>query len=193
VTIHTPDREGYYPASGHLTLRIIFEAYTGRLLGAQAVGKFGVDKRIDVLSTALQAGMSVFDLGQLELSYAPQYGSARDPVNLAGCTASNVVTQDLCVLHPDELVGHTSRWQIIDVRSAKDFSNDHIPAADNIPIDMLRQNIATIKKDSPIIVYSRVGYHGYIAYRILKQLGYQVANLDGGWKLWQAGGYQARR
>jgi NADPH-dependent 2,4-dienoyl-CoA reductase/sulfur reductase-like enzyme/rhodanese-related sulfurtransferase len=192
VTIHTPDHEGYYPASSHLTLRIIFEAYTGRLLGAQAVGKVGVDKRIDVLSTALQASMSVFDLEQLELSYAPQYGSSRDPVNLAGCTASNVVRRDLYVLHPDELVGHTSKWQIIDVRRAEDFSKDHVLDAENIPIDKLRQDIASIKKDSPVLVYSRVGYHGYIAYRILKQLGYEAANLDGGWKLWQSGGYQAR-
>lgn len=113
-------------------------------------------------------------------------------MNLAGCTASNVVRRDLYVLHPDELVGHTSKWQIIDVRSAENFSKDHIPGSDNIPIDMLRQNIASIKKDSPLLVYSRVGYHGYIAYRILKQLGYEVANLDGGWKLWQSGGYQAR-
>lgn len=192
VTIHTPDHEGYYPASSHLTLRIIFEAYTGRLLGAQAIGKVGVDKRIDVLSTALQAGMTVFDLEQLELAYAPQYGSTRDSVNLAGCTASNVVRRDLYVLHPDELVGHTSKWKIIDVRRGEEFSKDHILDAENIPIDMLRQDIASIKKDSRILVYSRVGYHGYIAYRILKQHGYEVANLDGGWKLWQSGGYQAR-
>lgn len=92
----------------------------------------------------------------------------------------------------DQLIGHTSEWQIIDVRTVEDFSRDHIVSARNIPIDMLRQNLFSIDKRSPVLVYSRVGYHGYIAYRIMKQTGYQIANLDGGWKLWQLGGYQAR-
>ncbi|EED21864.1 pyridine nucleotide-disulfide oxidoreductase, putative [Talaromyces stipitatus ATCC 10500] len=184
VTVHTPDHEGYYPASSLLTLRIIFEPYTGRLLGAQAVGKYGVDKRIDVLSTALQAGMSVFDLEQLELSYAPQYGTARDPVNVAGCAAGNILRQEVRTLHPNELVGHTSEWQIIDVRTAENYTQSNIPSSRNIPLDTLRENLDNIDKEHPVLVYSRVGYHGYIAHRILKQLGYEVANLDGGWKLW---------
>ncbi|QKX57738.1 uncharacterized protein TRUGW13939_04858 [Talaromyces rugulosus] len=190
VTVRIPDHEGYYPSSSQLTLRASFEPYTGRLLGAQAVGKSGVDKRIDVLSTAIQAGMSVFELEQLELSYAPRYGPAKDPVNVAGYVACNVLRGDVQLIHPDQLIGHIPEWQVVDVRSAENFSQGHVPSSRNIPIDTLRKSLASIHKRLPVLVYSRVGYHGYIAYRILKQLGYQVANLDGGWKLFVSGGYQ---
>lgn len=179
VTVHTPDHEGYYPSSSQLTLHVSFDPYTGRLLGAQAVGRSGVDKRIDVLSTALQAGMSIFDLEQLELSYAPQYGTAKDPVNQAGCVAGNVLRGNVKVVHPEEFIDRLQEWQIIDVRTAEAFSQGHIVTSRNIPLDSMRYNLAGIDKELPVLVYSRVGYHSYIACRILEQLGYQVSNIDG--------------
>jgi NADPH-dependent 2,4-dienoyl-CoA reductase/sulfur reductase-like enzyme/rhodanese-related sulfurtransferase len=189
VTVHVPDHAGYYPSSQQMTLRLAFQPASGRLLSAQILGRSGVDRRIDVLSTALQAGMSVFDLELLELSYAPQYGSAKDPVNVVGMIASNLIRGDLRIVSPRDLQGHLQDWQMIDVRSPESFAQGHIPSALNVPIDTLRENLAYIDKQRPIVVYSRVGYHGYLAFRILVQLGYQVANLDGGLKLLVEGGF----
>lgn len=188
VTVHVPDHAGYYPSSQQMTLRLAFQPASGRLLSAQILGRSGVDRRIDVLSTALQAGMSVFDLELLELSYAPQYGSAKDPVNVVGMIASNLIRGDLQIISPRDLDGHLQDWQMIDVRSPESFAQGHILSARNVPIDTLRENLAHIDKRRPIVVYSRVGYHGYLAFRILIQLGYQVANLDGGLKLLVEGG-----
>lgn len=190
VTIHQPDHAGYFPSAQQLTLRVAFERASGVLLGAQIIGHSGVDGRIDVLATAMQAGMTVFDLEHLELSYMPQYGSVRDPVNLAGSVGSNLLRGDLHIVHPQDLQGHLHEWPIIDVRSAEHFAQGHLPLARNIPIDTLRSRLAEIGKDRPVLVYSRVGYHGYLAYRNLVQSGYRAANLDGGLKLFTDGGYQ---
>ncbi|GIJ98875.1 hypothetical protein Aspvir_000997 [Aspergillus viridinutans] len=190
VTIHQPDHAGYFPSSQQLTLRVAFERASGVLLGAQVVGHSGVDGRIDVLATAMQAGMTVFDLEHLELSYMPQYGSMKDPVNLAGSVGSNLLRGDLHIVHPQSLQGHLHEWQIIDVRSAEHFAQGHLLLARNIPIDSLRPRLGEIEKDRPVLVYSRVGYHGYLAYRILVQSGYRAVNLDGGFKLFTDGGYQ---
>ncbi|CAG8086819.1 unnamed protein product [Penicillium nalgiovense] len=188
VTVHAPEHAGYYPSSQQTTLRLCFQPTSGHLLGAQIVGRSGVDRRIDVLSTALQAGMSVFDLEHLELSYAPQYGSSKDPVNVAGMVASNLIRGDLQIVSHLDLNGHLQDWQMIDVRGPESFAQGHIPSARNLPIDTLRENLVHIDKRRPIVVYSRVGYHGYLAFRILVQLGYQVFNLDGGLKLLVEGG-----
>jgi len=189
VTVHVPDHTGYYPTSQQMTLRLAVRPASGRLLSAQIIGRSGIDGRIDVLSTALQAGMSVFDLEVLELSHAPQYGSAKDPVNVVGMVASNLLRGDLHIVPPRELDRHLQDWQIIDVRSPENFANGHVPSARNFPIDSLRENLAGIDKRRPVLVYSRVGYHGYLVYRTLVQLGYQVANLDGGLKLLVEGGF----
>lgn len=190
VTIHQPDHAGYFQSTQQLTLRVAFERASGVLLGSQIVGHSGVDGRIDVLATAMQAGMTVFDLEHLELSYLPQYGSVKDPVNLAGSVGSNLLRGDLHTVHPQNLQGHLHEWHIIDVRSAEHFAQGHLPLARNIPIDSLRSRLDEIGKDRPVLVYSRVGYHGYLAYRILVQSGYRAANLDGGLKLFTDGGYQ---
>lgn len=189
VTVHVPDHAGYYPAPHQMTLRLAFQSGNGRLLSAQIVGRVGVDRRIDILSTALHVGMSVFDLEHLELSYAPQYGSARDPVNVVAMTASNLLRGELKLVSPCELDAHLKDWQIIDVRPPKSFAEGHLQSARNIPIDSLRKSLAGIDKERPILVYSRVGYHSYLAYRTLVQLGYQVASLDGGLKLLLEGRY----
>ena len=189
VTVHVPDHEAYYPSSQQMTLRLAFQPSGGRLLGAQIIGRSGVDQRADVLSTALQAGMSVFDLERLQLLYAPQYGTGKDPVNVAGMVASNLLRGDLHMVSPRELDGHLQDWQIIDVRSPDLFAKGHVPSAQNIPIDELRGRLADIHKQCPVLVYSRVGYHGYLAYRTLVQLGYRAANLNGGLKLLVEGGF----
>jgi rhodanese-related sulfurtransferase len=166
-----------------MTLKVIFENETGRLLGAQAVGASGVDKRIDVLSTALQARMTIFDLEHLELSYAPPYGSARDPVNMAGLVGSNVLRGDVQIIHSENLEGEMSGAQVVDVRSPEEFQKGHVPGAVNLHIKTLRENVSALEKGRRIIVYCQVGYRGYLAYRILKQKGFDVVNLDGGYKL----------
>lgn len=188
VTVHVPDYAGYYPSTHQMTLRLAFQPASGRLLSAQILGRKGVDQRIDVLSVALQSGMTVFDLKNFELSYAPEYGSARDPVNVLGMVADNLLRGNLHLVTVDELEGRLDDYQIIDVRSPEKFAQGHVPSAINIPIDTLRNRLASIDKQRPVVVYSRVGYHGYLAYRTLVQFGYKAFNLDGGLKLLLEGG-----
>jgi len=183
VTVHPQNHAGYYPGAQPLTLKVIFEQGTGVLLGAQAVGLSGVDKRIDVLSTAIQAGMTVFDLEHLELAYAPPYGSAKDPINMAGFVGSNVLRGDTRILHTESLQGAMEEGaQVLDVRSPAEFERGHVPTATNIPIDTLRLQLNKIDKHRPVVVYCWVGFRGYLAYRILHQHGFDVRNLDGGFK-----------
>jgi NADPH-dependent 2,4-dienoyl-CoA reductase/sulfur reductase-like enzyme/rhodanese-related sulfurtransferase len=190
VTVHPPDHAGYYPGANKMTLKVIFENETGRLLGAQAIGASGIDKRIDILSTALQAQMTIFDLEHLELSYAPPYGSAKDPVNMAGFVGGNVLRGDVQIIHSEELQREMSGALVVDVRSPEEFHCGHVSGAVNLPIDTLRENVSTLEKGRRVIVYCQVGYRGYLAYRILKQKGFDVVNLDGGYKLLVNGGYK---
>ncbi|KAH8882532.1 FAD-dependent pyridine nucleotide-disulfide oxidoreductase [Thozetella sp. PMI_491] len=190
VTVHPPDHASYYPGAHPVTLKVIFDKENGRLWGAQAVGQAGVDKRIDVIATAMQAGMTIFDLEHLELAYAPPYGSAKDPVNMAGFVGSNVLRGDSKIIHAEDLVsGGLAKFQIIDVRSAKEFSRGHIPSAINIPVDNLRGQVTTLDISRPAMVYCQVGYRGYLAFRILKQAGFDVVNLDGGFKTLAEAGF----
>jgi rhodanese-related sulfurtransferase len=188
VTIHPLNHSRYYPGANTMTLKVIFENGTGRLLGAQAIGTSDVDKRIDVLSTALQAKMTIFDLEHLELSYAPPYGSAKDPVNLAGFVGGNVLRGDVEIIHTENLERELSGAQVVDVRPPEEFHRGHVPNAVNLPINALRENLSTLEKSRRLIVYCQVGYQGYLAYRILKQNGFNVVNLDGGYKLLVNGG-----
>jgi rhodanese-related sulfurtransferase len=154
------------------------------VLGAQAVGGKGVDKRIDVIAVAIQAGMTVFDLEEMELCYAPQFGSAKDPVNMAGFVAAGLVRGD----HPQAdmttaLDGPPDDGTILlDVRTPQEFSEGHLPRAQNIPLDDLRNRLAELPRDRRILAYCQVGMRGYIATRILLQKGFDVANLGGGYK-----------
>ena len=191
VTVHPPDHAGYYPGSSPITLRVIFDPETGVLLGAQAVGKQGVDKRIDVLSTAIQAGMGICDLEHLELAYAPPYGSAKDPVNMAGFVGSNVLRCDVHIVHPGDLCSPQASWQIVDVRSPLEFSRGHLPGAVNLPLNNLRETVHTLDREKKVLVYCQVGYRGYLAYRVLSQIGFDVVNLDGGFKSVVEGGHKA--
>ena len=175
------------PAPKHMTLKLLFDPQCGRILGAQAVGGAGVDKRIDVLAVAIQAGMTVFDLEEMELAYAPQYGSAKDPINMAGFVAADLLRGD----HPQVDVAAVvaapaeQRPFLLDVRTPSEFTAGNIPAAVNIPVDELRSRLGELPRDREIAIYCQVGQRGYLATRILCQAGFAAVNMGGGYKTYQ--------
>jgi rhodanese-related sulfurtransferase len=173
-----------------MALKVIFEKETGCLLGAQAIGVRGIDKRIDVLPTALQARMTIFDLEHLELSYSPPYGSAKDAVNMAGFVCGNVLRGDVQIIHAEELEREMSGAQVVDVRPREEFDSGHVSGALNLPIDTLRDNAKRLEMGRRVTVYCEVAYLGYLAYRVLKQKGFDVVNLDGGYTMLVNGGYK---
>ncbi len=172
VYLHPSNHAGYYPGSTPIHLKVLFSLPEGKLLGAQAVGFEGVDKRIDVLATAIKAGMTVYDLEELELSYAPPFGSAKDPVNMAGFIASNILRGDMDCWYPEDFPGKTDGGLIVDVRPADMFEIWHVPGAVNIPLPVLRTKISELPKDKNVFLYCKVGFSSYLAYRILKQNGF---------------------
>ncbi|MGD9647063.1 MAG: FAD-dependent oxidoreductase [Pirellulales bacterium] len=183
VTIHPAHHAGYYPGAEGMTLKITFDSDGGRVLGAQGVGGAGVDKRIDVLAMAIQAGMTVYDLEQAELAYAPQFGSAKDPVNMAGFVAAGMLRGDHPQIDVPGLAGlPAAERTLLDVRTTKEFAAGHVPGAVNIPVDELRERLGEVPRDRQVVAYCQVGMRGYLATRILKQAGYDVRNLSGGYK-----------
>lgn len=181
---HSGSHASYYPGSSPMAIKLIFSPSSGNLLGAQIVGVDGVDKRIDVLSTAIHAGMTVFDLEQLELAYAPPFSSAKDPVNMAGFVASNVLKDDLDVTHWHELADLVANGSILlDLRGKEEIrSAGDIPGSINIPLDKLREELPNLDKDKDYIPYCAVGMRGYLAHRILIQNGFKSRNLSGGYR-----------
>jgi NADPH-dependent 2,4-dienoyl-CoA reductase/sulfur reductase-like enzyme/rhodanese-related sulfurtransferase len=187
VYVHPGSHASYYPGAQPMTLKLLFEPTAGRLLGAQAVGGDGVDKRIDVLAVAIQAGMTVFDLEEMELAYAPQFGSAKDPVNMAGFVAAGLLRGDHPQAHVEEMLAPASEpgvWPL-DVRSPEEFAAGHIPGATNIPLDELRSRLREVPRERPIAVYCEVGQRGYSATRILRHHGFDAANIAGGYRTYQ--------
>jgi NADPH-dependent 2,4-dienoyl-CoA reductase/sulfur reductase-like enzyme/rhodanese-related sulfurtransferase len=184
VYIHPGNHAGYYPGAETMSLKLLFAPSDGRILGAQVVGGAGVDKRIDVLAVAIQAGLTVYDLEQAELAYAPQYGSAKDPINMAGFVAAGMLRGDQPVLHADEL--STADVFLLDVRSPAEYAAGHIPSAVNVPIEELRQRLDDVPRARPIATYCQVGQRGYLAARLLAQQGYAVRNLSGGYATYLA-------
>ena len=182
VYVHPTNHAGYYPGAEGMTLKVIFEPQTGKILGAQAVGGAGADKRIDVLAVAIQAGMTVFDLEEMELCYAPQFGSAKDPVNMAGFVAGGMLRGDHPQTDWEAIAIATDGPFLLDVRTPLEYSDGHIPEAVNIPVDQLRSRLAEVPKGRPIVAYCQVGQRGYLATRVLMQAGYAVSNLGGGYK-----------
>ena len=184
IYIHPAHHAGYYPGAEQMSLKVLFQPDTGRILGAQGVGGAGVDKRIDVLAVAIQAGMSVFDLEEMELSYAPQFGSSKDPINMAGFVASGLLKGDHPQLDIDQFLATPENLRpfLVDVRTPKEFSLGHIPGALNIPIDDLRSSLNELPRDRDVAVYCQVGQRGYLATRILRQNGFSVSNIGGGYK-----------
>lgn len=183
---HSGSHAGYYPGAFVMTIKLLFSPENGRVLGAQIVGRDGVDKRIDVLSTAIRHGLTVYDLEELELAYAPPYSSAKDPVNMAGFTGANILKGDMKVMHWDELDKLNEDYFILDVRTSIEFEAGHINGAVNIPVDELRERINEIPRNKKVFEYCKVGLRGYIAYRILSQNGYDAYNLSGGYDIYQA-------
>ena len=181
VHMHPSQHAGYFPGASPLHLKLLFDPDDGRILGAQVVGKDGVDKRIDVLATAIQARMTVCDLEEVELAYAPPYGSAKDPVNMAGFVAAGVLRGDQPVLYAED-VGQDDL--LLDVRTSAEFAQGHIPGAVNIPVDDLRGKLGELTKDRRIVAYCKVGFRGYLATRILLQYGFDAVNLSGGYTTW---------
>ena len=179
---------GYYPGAVNMSIKTIFEKKTGKILGAQIIGYDGVDKRCDVLATAIRAGMTAFDLTRLELCYAPPYSSAKDPVNIAGYVIENVLTEKVKHFHwhnVDELPRDGSVI-LLDVRTEIEYRNGHIKGFVNIPLDHLRSRLHELQQGKTVYVVCQAGQRGYIAARILTQNGFDAYNLSGGYRLYRS-------
>ena len=187
VYVHPAHHAGYYPGAEAMTLKVLFDPDSGRVLGAQAVGGKGVDKRIDVLAVAIQAGMTVFDLEEMELAYAPQYGSAKDPINMAGFVAGGLLRGDHPQVDVEAVLAAppSDRPYLLDVRTPQEYASGHIPGAVSIPVDELRNRLGELPRDRGIVVYCQVGQRGYLATRILLQAGLTARNIGGGFKTYQ--------
>lgn len=185
VFVHPASHASYYPNACQITLKLLFDPAEGTILGAQAVGGESIDKRIDVLATAQRAGMRVQDLVDLELSYAPPYGSAKDPVNYAGFVASNAMTGLSPLCHTADMLDPGGAV-LLDVRTAGEVAKGTIPGAMHIPIDELRSRLDELPKDKPIRVFCQVGLRGHLACRTLRLNGYEASNYTGGYKTFQA-------
>ena len=181
IYIHPSGHAGYYPGTNPMHIKMLFDPGDGRVLGAQVVGFDGVDKRLDVFATAVRAGMTVFDLEELELAYAPPYGSAKDPVNMAGFVASNMLRGDVRFWYAEDYPENTVDAVLVDVRSPKEYGEWSIPGAINIPLRELRGRLDELDRSRPVLLFCRVGFRSYLAYRLLYQNGFQeLATLAGG-------------
>jgi NADPH-dependent 2,4-dienoyl-CoA reductase/sulfur reductase-like enzyme/rhodanese-related sulfurtransferase len=184
IHTHPASHAGYYPGAESMALKLIFDSTSGAILGAQGVGHSGVDKRIDVIATAMRGGITAPELADLELAYAPPYGSAKDPVNMLGYVAENRLSGLSPVIQWDEIDAFSDLgYELVDVRSAKEYADGHIPGSTNIPIDELRERVAEIMSKD-LVVTCQVGVRGHSASLLLKDLGFNVLNLDGGYKTW---------
>lgn len=187
VQLHPPGHAGYYPGTAAMHLKLLFTPDTGRILGAGIVGFDGVDKRLDVLATALSAGLTVFDLERLELAYAPPFGAAKDPVNMAGFIGANLLRGDVELWYGDEFPAAVEGARLVDVRGPQEYASGHLPGAENVPLPTLRAAQADWDRDQPVRVYCAVGFRSYLAYRILVQRGFtDVATLAGGMHSYRA-------
>ncbi|MGQ9762474.1 MAG: FAD-dependent oxidoreductase [Thermogutta sp.] len=180
---HSPHHATYYPGSKLISLKLLYDPVGGRVLGAQAIGESGIDKRIDVISMAIQKGGTIFDLEEAELCYAPQFGSARDPVNIAGFVAGNICRGDVEVVHWEDFdkVNQNTPPLLIDVRTPGEYAAGAPPRAVNIPLGELRSRLHELPKDREVWVHCGVGQRAYYAARILAQKGFRVKNLSGGY------------
>ena len=181
---HSGSHASYYPGSSPMAIKLIFCPSSGKILGAQIVGTDGVDKRIDVLATAIHGNMTVMDLEELELAYAPPYSSAKDPVNMAGFVASNVLKGDVSIVHWHEFVSlRQNGAEFIDLRSKDEIeAAGAIPGSLHIPINKLRKSLGQLDPNKEYILYCAVGMRGYLAHRILVQNGFKSKNLSGGYR-----------
>lgn len=177
----------YYPGASNILIKTLFEKQTGRILGAQLVGFDGVDKRCDVFATSIRAGMTAYDLAELELCYAPPFSSPKDPVNMAGFAIENLLTEKVRQFHWHDVasVRENDNALLLDVRTADEYAAGSIPRAVHIPLDSLRERIREIDRSKTLYVYCRTGIRSYIACRILSQNNFDCFNLSGGYRLYE--------
>lgn len=177
----------YYPGAVNMSIKLMFEKETGKILGAQLVGYDGVDKRCDVFATAIRAGMTINDLTELELAYAPPFSSAKDPVNMAGYVAENILTGRTKIFHWHDVSGiDLEKSTLLDIRTVQEYENGFIPGSVNIPLDSLRSRIDELDPAKKIYVICQVGLRGHVACRILTQMGFDCLNLSGGYRLYSS-------
>ena len=181
VHVHPSGHAGYYPGTAMMHIKVLFSPDDGRVLGAQACGFDGVDKRLDLFAMAIRAGLTVYDLEEQELAYAPPFGSAKDPINMAGFVASNVLRGDLTLWYSEDFPSATEGTRLVDVRTPEEYDIWHIPGAENVPLATFRDAIADWDRTQPVRLYCAVGFRSYLAHRILVQSGFaDVATLSGG-------------
>lgn len=186
-TNHSGSHAGYYPGAKQMAIQIAFSPEDGKIYSAQIAGQEGVDKRIDILSSLIQRGSNIAELVEFEHAYAPPYSSAKDPVNMAGFVAENILLDRLRVFYWDQVSQLPETALLLDVRTKVEFEAGHIPNAINIPVDEIRDRMQEIPTNRPIYIYCEAGLRGYLAQRILRQTGYEtVANLSGGYVSWKA-------
>lgn len=186
VYVHTASHASYYPGAEIVSFKMLFDPTSGKILGAQAVGKDGVDKRIDVMAVAQRAGMTVDQLQHLELTYAPPYGSAKDVINQAAFVANNLIKGDSKAIHFDEIDNLTVDQVLLDVRNPGELESvGYIDGAINIPVDQLRHRMNELPKDKEIVIYCQVGLRGNVAYRQLVNNGFKARNLLGGYRTYK--------
>ena len=188
VVLSPMSHAGYYPGGKLMTMKVVFERGTCRLLGAQIVGYEGVDKRIDVLATAIRAGMTAIQLKDLDLAYAPPYSSAKDPVNMAGFMVENLANDVVKQFHTEDVgaLPHDGSVTLLDARTAWEYAGGHIEGFQNIPVDELRERLGEIKPGKPVYVICQSGLRSYIACRILAGYGYETYNFAGGFRFYDA-------
>ncbi|MEW9094418.1 MAG: CoA-disulfide reductase [Clostridiaceae bacterium] len=193
VYIHPQSHASYYPGAIPMCIKVLFDD-KGKILGSQGCGYDGVDKRIDVIATAIRFGGTIYDLKELELSYAPPYSSAKDPVNMAGFLAENMLENIVEMISVEELDNRDkNRSILLDVRTELEYSGGNLEGSVNIPLQELRSKLNELDKDKEIIVYCQIGLRGYIAYRILKANGFNVKNLNGGYKTYTMSKFAPKR
>ena len=176
IYLYPNSHAGYYPGAKYIAMKVIFRKSDGRLLGAQVLGEDGVPKRIDSFAMAIQAGMTIYDLEESELSYAPPFGSAKDPVNFAGMVAADIVRDDMPIIHWDAVDGDF----VLDVRNPPELAVESVAGAVNIPLPQLRSRLGELPREREILVFCRSGQRAYYATRILLQNGYKARNISGG-------------
>ena len=188
VHSHPMSHAGYYPGAERMALKLLFDPEDGAILGAQAVGGTGVDKRVDVLATAMAAGLGAMELADLELAYAPPYSSAKDPVNMLGYMAENVLVGDCNVVGAEELAEvRAGGCTVLDVRTPEEHRQGAIPGSVSAPLEGLRERLAGGELgDGPFVVYCEVGQRGHTATALLLEHGVDARNLDGGYRTWRA-------
>lgn len=189
IELHYLNHAGYYPGASLIHMILVFDKKTGKILGYEAIGRSGVDKKVDILSVAIRCGLRIWDLANMDLGYHPEYGAAKDSINILGMIGENIKKGEVEFINVEELsekIAKKEKITILDVRSKREYEAGHIEGSTNIPIENLRDNLGSLDKNAEIIVHCRSSYRSYLAFRILKNLGFKnIKNLNGSYLSWQ--------